>query len=105
MKTVTSEERSTGMGATRFTAVLLDGKFVRVSDMPDSRYEGRQAGIENYEVDIADNAVCADFYRSNRGNETVEADSGESFRSFDAAHRWAAPDATPTTCETCGRAK
>lgn len=105
MKTVMSSERSTGMGATRFAAVLLDGKFVRISDMPDSRYEGRQAGVENFEVDVADDAICADFYRSNRSNETVEVDNGESFYSFDAARRWAASSAIPATCECCGRAK
>lgn len=105
MKTVTSEERSTGMGATRFTAILLNGKFIRISDMPKSRYEGRQAGVENYEVDIADDAVVAEFHRSNKGNETVEIIDGESFRSFDAARRWAASAATPATCECCGREK
>lgn len=105
MKTVISEERSTGMGATRFTAILLDGKFVRISDMPDSRYEGRQAGVEIYEADVADDAVYAEFYRSNRGNETVEITGGESFRSFDAARRWAASENTQAMCECCGRAK
>lgn len=105
MKTATSEERSTGMGATRFTAILLNGKFVRVSDMPEMRYEGRQAGVENYEVDVADDAIVAEFYRSNKGNETVDIIDGESFRSFDAARRWAISDATPATCECCGREK
>lgn len=104
MKTVTSKERSTGMGATRFTAILIDGKFVRVSDMPDSRYNGRQAGVENFEVNVADDAIVAEFYRSNRGNETVDIVDGESFRSFDAATRWAAAESTPVTCESCGRA-
>lgn len=105
MKTIKSEERSTGMGATRFAAVLLNGKFVRVSDMKESRYEGRQAGVEIYEVDVADDAVYAEFYRSNRGNETVEITGGETFLSFDTARRWAASGAIPTTCECCGRVK
>lgn len=90
------------MGATRFAAVLLNGKFVRVSDMPKSRYEGREAGAENYKVEVADDAIIAEFYRSNKGNETVEITGGESFCSFDAARRWGASDAMPATCECCG---
>jgi hypothetical protein len=104
MKTVTSEERSTGRGATCFVAVLLNGKFVRVSDMKGARYEGRQGGVENYEVDVADDAVVASFYRSNRGNEEVVTEDKE-WQSFEAAHRWAAAKNTPNTCECCGRMK
>jgi hypothetical protein len=105
MKTIISEERSTGMGASRFVAILLDGKFTRVSDMPDSRYEGRQAGVEIFQVDVADDAVYASFYRSNSGKEEVEITGGESFRSFAAARRWAAGGSSPITCECCGREK
>jgi len=90
MKTVRSEERSTGMGATHYAAVLIDGEFVCVSRLSDVRYKGHDHGWEIYEVAVSDDTITAQFDRSNRGNENVTASNGMSWRSFEAAQRWAA---------------
>ena len=104
MKTIESNERSTGMGATHYTAVLLDGKWVRISDHPTTRYLGRSAGEERYAIDVADDAITATFYRSNSGRETVNASNGLYWESFDEAQYWASGAAKPVTCPHCGRA-
>jgi len=103
MKTVWSEERQTGMGATRYHAVLLDKRWIRVSDCEDARYEGREYGVETWEIDVADDAVTASFYRSNSGRERIEASNGLEWKSFEAAERWASGATAPTTCPCCGR--
>ena len=103
MKTVHSSERSTGMGANHFAAVLLNGEWRRVSDHPNARYLGRNQGYEDYEVDVADDAITAQFDRSNRGNESVAADNGMSWRSFEEAGRWARCESAPAVCPHCGR--
>mgnify|MGYP001616633965 FL=1 len=103
MKIIESRERSTGMGAIRYTAVLLDGQWVRMSEAPGHRYNGRDHGEECYEIDVADDAVTASFYRSNGGNEQVTASNGQVWGSFEAADRWAAGESTPATCPHCGR--
>ena len=103
MKTIESKEQDTGMGATYFTAVLLNGKWVRVSLMKDIRRLGEDCGWHIYEVDIADDAITARFDRSNGGNECVEASNGLIWRSFVAADRWASGESAPTTCPHCGR--
>jgi len=107
MKTVKSSERSTGMGAIHFTAILGRdnlgrGKWIRISEHPQARYMGRDRGYEEYEVDVADDAVSAQFDRSNRGNEYVSASNGLSWRSFAEARRWAAGSSAPV-CPHCGR--
>ena len=86
---VNSEERSTGMGATRYTAVLKEDKFVAVSNMPGSVCRGRLNGVYRYYVDVPDNAIWASFYRSNRGNEHVTVCTGQEFDSFSDAREWA----------------
>ena len=104
MKTVTSSERSTGMGARHYTAVLLDGKWLRLSKHPDVVYTGRDNGFENYLIDVADDAITAIFHRSNSGRETVDASNGMQWESFQMAARWAASGTSaPTTCPHCGR--
>jgi len=103
MKTVKSSERSTGIGATHFTAILSSGEWVRVSRHPQARHMGRNHKYEEYEIDVADEAVEAQFDRSNRGNEYVEASNGMSWRSFEEARRWAAGANAPNTCPHCGR--
>lgn len=103
MKTVTSEERSTGMGAICFEAVLAGSEWMKVSDMPDARYEGRNHGYESYEVDVANDAITAYFYRSNSGKMSVRASNGKAWGSFGAADRWATGDSAPTTCPHCGQ--
>jgi hypothetical protein len=86
---VTSEERATGMGATRFTAVLIDKKFVRVSDLKNVRYHGKNCGIYSYSVEVPDDTITAYFYRSNRGNEYVKVSTGQEFFSFEDAREFA----------------
>ena len=106
---VESQERSAGMGAVRYTAILFKNEWVRVSRYDDAQYHGRINGEEHYSVEVADSTITADFYRSNSGNEYVtvrEGDREHSFRSFDDAHRWAdaqvlRPD-TVKTCPHCG---
>jgi len=104
MKTVRSEECSTGMGGTHLAAVLCDGEWLRVSNHPTVQYMGRESGYECYEVDVADDAITAQFDRSNRGNEYVDASNGMSWRSFNEADRWASGESTSETCPHCGRA-
>ena len=103
MKTVVSEERGTGTGATRYTAVLLDGSWWRVSMHPTTRYLGKSQGFHIYELAVADDAITARFYRSNSGNESVFADNGMEWGSFAEARRWAAGWTAPKTCPHCGR--
>jgi hypothetical protein len=84
-KTVVSEERSTGMGATRFTAVLVDGKWHKVSSVKNARHLGRSNGVEKYAVEVANATITAYFYRSNSGIETVTASDGRQWESFSEA--------------------
>jgi hypothetical protein len=86
---VVSEERSTGRGAIRFSAILLAGEFVRVSEIQECVYLGRESGVEKYEIEVPEGTVTADFYRSNSGKEDVWVSTGESFQSFEAAQKWA----------------
>jgi len=90
---IISNERSTGMGATRFTAVLRNGKWVSVSGHPDACYHGRENGVHKYSVDVPECPV-AKFYRSNSGKESVSISDPEAgnldFASFEDAHRWGA---------------
>ena len=87
---VTSSVRSTGMGAAHFTAVLMNHKWVPVHQMPHSSYLGRERGYDNYEIEVPDSTITAEFNRSNSGRETVDASNGLEWSSFDAAGRWAA---------------
>jgi len=104
MKVVTSCERSTGRGARHYTAVLLDGKWVKVSNHPEVVRAGREDDFQNYMLDVADDAITADFYRSNSGIESVDASNGMQWDSFALAKRWAASGTgAPTTCPHCGR--
>ena len=93
------------MGATRFAALLVDGKFIKVSRLDTVRYLGRQSGEEIYEIEAPENATWARFYRSNSGRETVTIYAGknqiEEFGSFEMADAWtierdAPPPATLT---------
>ncbi len=93
-KKIVSEERYTGMGAARFTAILQDGEWVRVSDCPGAIWLGRRAGVNRYEIDVSDTTRTADFYRSNSGRELVTLDDGTEYESFDVAKRWAKYQAT-----------
>lgn len=77
------------MGAVQFTAVLIKGKFIRVSDLPEVRMKGTSRGYTTYEVTIPSRTITAKFFRSNRGNEYVYC-GGERFGSFAAAQEWAA---------------
>ena len=103
MKTIVSEERDTDMGGTHFTAVLLNGKWERVSLMKGIRRLGKDCGWYAYAVDVADDVISARFDRSNSGNELVYASNGMTWRSFEAADRWASGESAPTTCLHCGR--
>lgn len=88
---VESYERTTGMGATEFTAVLMGGEWVRVSSLPEARSLGRSQGAYGYAVEVPEGTPTGRFYRSNSGKERVEVSpSGEVFTSFDAANDWAA---------------
>lgn len=80
-----SLERTTGMGATRYTAVAQCGEWVRVSDMPDARNHGRSHGVQHYSVEVSDGQLIADFYRSNSGKESVTLSDGRTFQSFEDA--------------------
>jgi hypothetical protein len=88
---VESSERSTGMGATHYIAVL-DGEWIPVSQHPNASYLGRDHGEEEYDVEVPDDTIFAYFYRSNRGNESVTIkngkDKGKEFNSFERARRW-----------------
>jgi len=99
---VNSSERRTGMGASTFSALLLDSKFVTVSKAPQAQYYGRDAGYEKYSVEVPADSLWAIFYRSNKGNESVKVYRGEvdltgynqptplkEFNSWDDADRWA----------------
>lgn len=87
MKEVYSDERSTGMGATRYTGIWNGEKFVRVSDMPGAEYVGRTRGVETYRCYVNDFDIVAHFYRSNRGNESVEVEGFGEYSSFSEANR------------------
>ena len=95
---VESHERSTGMGAVRYTAILTNGEWLRVSCHKDAQYHGRTDGIENYSVEIPDGTVSAHFCRTNSGNEYVSiydgSDPEPSFNSFEDADRWASSQST-----------
>ena len=89
MKKLKSFERSTGMGATRYTAILKEGKWVKVSRCPGAQYHGRVRGVKEFSIEVADNAISAQFYRSNSGKEHIRASNGMEWNSFEDAHRWA----------------
>ena len=104
MKTVKS--RSTDMGATRYTAILIDRTWHRVSHLPNCHYLGKCDGVSEYAVEVADDTVVAHFYRNNQGLETVTVEGrwGLAWASFAEAHRWALGGYEPkTTCPHCGR--
>lgn len=107
MKTIHSAERTTGMGATRYSAVLVDGNWIKVSDYPGRLYLGRDRGEENYKAQVPDNATTARFYRSNSGKEEVDVDDGPTLYSFQAADRWGLEQANKLQeqhcCPTCGQ--
>jgi hypothetical protein len=89
---ITSDERSTGMGATMYTAVADQGRWCRVSDYAGAHYLGRSAGIEQYEVKVPKSTIWANFYRSNSGREVVTLYQGDEEQgtvfSFAEADRW-----------------
>lgn len=90
-KVVYSEERTTGMGATRFTAVAVDGQWIKVSDLPNAVYCGRNNGVHEYKVTIDNSVIVAYFYRSNSGREEVAIQGvEENLRSFQLANEWLA---------------
>lgn len=89
-KKVESWERSTGMGATHFAAVLVAGKFETVSRMAGVISLGRRNGENGYRVTVDDVAVVAHFHRSNSGKEHVRVEGGPEFESFDLADEYAA---------------
>ena len=101
---ITSQERSTGMGAETFSAILEDGKWLRVSRHPRAKYLVRETGYQNYEVEMPEQCISARFYCSNSGRETVEVKKGEThiiqFRSWEAADEWAAAQAVVTVIVT-----
>lgn len=109
MRTIESSERSTGMGATRYTAVALDGKWTRVSRAPGVRAHGRRDGEERFSVEVPDATRVASFYRSNSGREDVAVLDGPRFESFEDADAWLAQQAghakAAGACPTCGRAE
>ena len=100
---IRSEERTTGMGADHSTRVLIGGEFVKVSAIPGARYSGREAGYTIYEVEMADDAISAEFHRSNSGKEEVAASNGMRWTSFSEAQVWATGKSTPSVCPCCGR--
>ena len=107
MKTVESSERSTGMGATRFTAVAIDGAWTPVSRAPSVRSHGRSNGVEMFSVEVPDTTRVAPFYRSKSGREEVTILDGPAFGSFEDADVWLAQQAghakAAGVCPTCGR--
>ena len=103
MKVVISKEWGGGKWAKRYTAVLLDGSWWRVSRMPNARRLGWRYGAAKYAVDVADDAIIALFSRSRGGDESVVASNGMEWDSFAEAHRWAAGRTAPKTCPHCGR--
>lgn len=92
MKEIVGGERSTGRGAVQYTAVLLAGEWVSLSAHPAARFHGHQQGEDVYGVELPDDAVTAEFYRSNSGNEQVTTSQGQHFGSFAEAWRWAAEE-------------
>ena len=103
MKKVRSEERTTGMGASHSTCVLIGGEFVKVSAIPGARYVDREAGYTIYEVEIADDAISAEFHRSNSGKEEVAASNGMRWTSFSEAQVWATGKSMSSVCPCYGR--
>ena len=91
---ITSRERSTGMGATRFVAVAAQGRWHRVSDLEARRYHGRVNGEQVFSVDVPETTTWATFNRSNSGRELVLIERGlndpdpASLNSFEDAMRW-----------------
>jgi len=69
---IASRERTTGRGATKFTAILNDFQFVPLSRIPSVAYHGRDNGEDVYSLDVKYADVYAEFYRSNSGHESVE---------------------------------
>ena len=113
MRKIISYERSTEMGATKYTAVLVDSAFIPVSAYAGAVYLNRHSGVKTYEAGIPDNAVTADFYRSNSGREEVTIYSNDSlgekktFESFQEADKWAkeysSAQREKNFCPTCGK--
>ncbi len=83
---VESRERSTGMGATRYAAVAVDGKWLRVSRLEGARYHGRVTGEEVYSIHVPDATARASFYRSNSGRQEVTIWEGLGVESPVVAH-------------------
>lgn len=88
---IVSQERSTGMGAERYTAILTPIGWLKVSELENAVLENRVRGVRIYTVLVPRSTVYANFYRSNRGNEevTIFADGKFTFRSFALAALWA----------------
>jgi len=84
---VQSRQRSTSRGAVTYTAVLEGDNWVKVSELPNTKYFGRKAGWHYFEAEVPEGTVSAEFYRSNSGKETVVSSNGQEWRSFIAAHR------------------
>ena len=92
MRTVISEERTTGKGAKHYSAILVDGTWVALSQIDDALYLGRRDGFERYQLEVVDGTFTGKFYRSNSGREEVTATNGTmvvTFESFAHAKAWA----------------
>lgn len=91
---ITGKERFTGMGAADYTSILENKIWFCISDYPDSTWVKREAGYNIYEVDIPNDSVIAEFYRSNSGaTQNVEVFRyGKKIAEFDSfirADDWA----------------
>ena len=91
---ITSRERSTGMGASHSSRVLMpDGTWSRLSEVKAAVHEGREDGYQVYTLEVEGNQVWATFDRSNSGLEEVhiyqEGKEIAHFLSFEKAEIWA----------------
>ena len=99
--------RSTGMGAYHGTKLLVGKEWMPIYEVSSVRYLGRHNGVNEYSLDVDDDAIWARFYRSNSGKEDVTIHKGQKqikeFHSFSEADRWAANEKEPEYCPLCGR--
>jgi len=103
---VVSSERTTGMGAAHYTAVLMKddlfldkpqggGVWVRVSEVPGALFLGRGRGYNEYEATVPEGTVVGYFSRSNSGKASVEIEGIDTLGSFESANAWADGSWTP----------
>ena len=92
-RTVISAEKMTD-GEITYTAILKKGKWVKVSEHPDSSFKRDGYNkVKIYELVVPFGTTIAVFHKDLAdGTEHVETeatDPGPSFDSFEEAHKWA----------------